>query len=72
MSVSAGYQTIVALKEIRVDQRAKETLDHDIDPLTRVHYADLKPLVNSYTQQVIHLKWDVFVHDRDLISWNQH
>ena len=31
-----------------VDQLAKETLDHDIDPLTTVHYADLKPLVNSY------------------------
>ena len=33
-----------------VDQLAKETLDHDIDPLTTVHYADLKPLVNSYIQ----------------------
>ena len=33
-----------------VDQLAKETLDHDIDPLTTVHFADLKPLVNSYIQ----------------------
>ena len=31
-----------------VDQLAKETLDHDIDPLVGVHYADLKPQVNSY------------------------
>ena len=35
-----------------VDQLAKESLDHDIDPLTTVHYADLKALVNSYIQQV--------------------
>ena len=32
----------------RVDQLAKETLDHDIDPLSNFHFADLKPLVNSY------------------------
>ena len=32
-----------------VDQLAKETLDHDIDPLTTVHFADLKPLVNSHS-----------------------
>ena len=32
-----------------VEQLAKETLDHDIDPLTTVHFADLKPLVNSYS-----------------------
>ena len=31
-----------------VDQLAKETLDHDINPLTTVHFADLRPLVNSY------------------------
>ena len=36
-----------------VDQLAKETLDHDIDPLTTVHFADLKPLVNSYIQQEV-------------------
>ena len=37
-----------------VDQLAKETLGHDIDPLATVHYADLKPVVNSY------------IHGRDL------
>ena len=61
----------------RVDQLAKETLDHDIDLLTSVHYADLKPLVNSYIQQwsvtvhgkwsvAVHGKWSVAVHGRDL------
>ena len=34
----------------KVDQLAKESLDHDTDPLARVHYADLKPLINSYIQ----------------------
>ena len=50
----------------RVDQLAKETLDHDIDPLTNVHYADLGPLVNSYIKQLVQIKWDVAVHGRDL------
>ena len=50
----------------RVDQLAKETLDHDIDPLTTVHYADLKPVVNSYIQQEVQIKWDVSIHGRDL------
>ena len=36
-----------------LDQLVKETLDHDIDPLTTVHYADLKPVVNSYIQQEV-------------------
>ena len=49
-----------------VDQLAKETLDHDIDTLTTVHFADLKPLVNSYIQQEVQIKWDVFIHGRDL------
>ena len=49
-----------------VDQLAKETLDHDIDPLTTVHYADLKPVVNSYIQQEVKIKWDVSIHGRDL------
>ena len=31
----------------RLDQLAKETPDQNIDPLTSVHYTDLKPLVNS-------------------------
>ena len=50
----------------RIDQLAKETLDHDIDPLVGVHYADLKPQVNSYIQQLVHIKWDVAEHGRDL------
>ena len=50
----------------RVDQLAKETLDHNIDPLANVHHADLKPLVNSYIQQLVQTKWDVAVHGRDL------
>ena len=49
-----------------VDQLAKETLDHDMDPLTTVHYADLKPLVNSHIQQEVQIKWDVSIHGRDL------
>ena len=43
-------------------QLAKETLDHGIDPLMGVHYADLKPLVNSYIQPLVQIKWDVVVH----------
>ena len=50
----------------RVDQLAKETLDHNINPLANVHHADLKPLVNSYIQQLVQTKWDVAVHGRDL------
>ena len=46
------------------NQLAKETLDHDIDPLTTVHFADLKPLVNSYVQQEVQIKWDVSIHGR--------
>ena len=49
-----------------VDQLAKETSDHNIDPLTTVHYADLKPLVNSYIQQEVQTKWDVSIYGRDL------
>ena len=50
----------------RVDQLAKETFDPEIDPLAGVHYTDLKPLVNSYIQQLVQTKWDVAVHGRDL------
>ena len=39
-----------------VDQLANETLDHNIDPLTSVHFADLKPLVNACIQQEIQIK----------------
>ena len=49
-----------------VDQLAKETLDHDINPLTTVHYADLKPLVNSYIKQEVQTKWDVSIHGKDM------
>ena len=49
-----------------VDQLAKETLDHDIDPLATVHYADLKPVVNSYIQQEVQIKWGVSIHGRNL------
>ena len=49
-----------------VDQLAKETLDHDIEPLATVHYADLKPVVNSYIQQAVQIKWDVYIHGRDI------
>ena len=49
-----------------VDQLAKETFDHDIDPLATVRYADLKPVVNSYIQQEVQIKWDVSIHGRDL------
>ena len=49
-----------------VDQLSKETLDHDIDPLTTVHYADLKPLVNSYIQQEVQIKWNASILGRDL------
>ena len=45
-----------------VDQLAKETLDHEINPLTTVHYADLKPLVNSYIKQEVQTKRDVSIH----------
>ena len=30
------------------------------------HFADLKPLVNSYIQQEVQIKWDVSIHGRDL------
>ena len=48
-----------------VDQLAKDTLDHGIDPLITVH-ADLKPLVNSYIQYEFKIKSDVSIHGRDL------
>ena len=50
----------------RVDQLAKETLDHAIDQQSNVHHVDLKPLVNSYVQQLVQIKLDVVVHGRDL------
>ena len=50
----------------RVDQLAKEPLDHNIDQLANVHHAYLKPLVNSYIQQLGQTKWDVAVHGGDI------
>ena len=50
----------------RVDQVAKETLDRlCINPLASLHYR-LKPLFNSYIQQLVQTKWDVAMHGRDL------
>ena len=34
--------------------------------LASVHYADLKPLVNSYIQKLVQTEWHVAVHGRDL------
>ena len=49
-----------------VDQLVNEAIDHGIDPLTTVHFADLKPLVNSYVQQEVQIKGYVSIHGRDL------
>ena len=49
-----------------VNQLANETLGHDIDPLATVHYAGLKPLVNSYAHQEFRIKWDVSTQGRDM------
>ena len=49
-----------------MDQLARETLDQDVSPLANVHYTDLKPLVNSYIQQLVKTKWNLAVHGRDL------
>ena len=49
-----------------VDQLAKETFGHDIDPLATVHFADLKPLLNPYIQREVQIKWGLSIHGRDL------
>ena len=49
-----------------VDQLTKQTLDQNIDPLAGIHYTNLKPLVDSYIQQMVQTKWDVAVHGRYL------
>ena len=49
-----------------LNQLAKEILDYDTDPLASVHYTDLKPLVYSYIQQLVQIKWDVSLHGRYL------
>ena len=48
-----------------VDELARDPW-HDINPLVGVHYADFKPLVNFYIQQLVQIRWDVAVHGRDL------
>ena len=58
-------------EKVIVDQLAKEILDHDIDPMTTVHYADLKPVVNSFIHQEVQIKWDVFIHDRNIYLLKQ-
>ena len=48
----------------KVGQLARETLDYDTDPQASVLCADLKPLVNSYIQQLLQIKWNVPVRGR--------
>ena len=43
-----------------------EIVDQLGDTLTTVHFAHLKPMVNSYIQQEVRIKWDVSIHGRDL------
>ena len=38
----------------------------DTDPLASVDYTYLKPLVNSYIQQLVQTQWDVVIRGRDL------
>ena len=49
-----------------VDKLAKESLDFDLDLLPDICYADLKPQVKSYIQQLMQVRWDVKVHGRDM------
>ena len=42
---------------IEGNDKGDQSLDLDIDPLARVHYANLKPLINSYIQQLVQIKW---------------
>ena len=55
---------------ITVDQLAKETIGQGKDPLASVHCEDLKPLVNSYIQQLVEIKYDVAVYGRYLYLSN--
>ena len=50
-----------------VHQLAKEALD-----LEQLANVDVKPLVYSYIQQVVQIKWDVSDKAESCISWNQH
>ena len=56
----------------RVNQLARETLDHDIDPLANVHHADLKPLVNSYISSWFKSSGMWLYMVVTYISWNLH
>ena len=37
-----------------------------VDNIHGIHYADLKPHVNPYVQQLMQIMWDVELHQRDL------
>ena len=54
-----------------VDQLAKETGEHDINPLTTVHYADLKPLVNSHIKQEVQPNGMYLYMVEICILWNE-
>ena len=60
-TANMSWRTCVVVKQIQ-----STNFSHDIDPLANVQHADLKPLVNSYIQQLVQIKWDVAVHGRDL------
>lgn len=49
-----------------VDQKAKDSLNENVNILSKIHYADLKPQVNTYIQNLVQIKWDVEIHGRDL------
>ena len=55
-----------------VHQLAKETPDHDIDPLTTVQFADLKPLVKSSFNRRSKLRGMYLYMVEICTSWNQH
>ena len=46
--------------------RGHDFLYLETNGLATVHFADLKPLVNSYIQREVQIKWDVSIHGRDL------
>ena len=54
------------------DQLAKETLEHDINPLTTVHYADLKPLETLTSNRRFKPNGMYLYMVEICILWNQH
>ena len=47
----------------RDDQLVQHTLTHDVDPLTNVHCADLKPvLVSNHIHELVHTKCDRYLY----------